>query len=158
MSATPSYAAPMPRSRAVGIVATEPSIRVRLRARIMANRLDRQVEAGVWIQPKSALAAHTSRLTSRRERNTLARLLTEILDRADNPNSRRSSHVPLDRCNVDGARSLLETIIERLQSTAHVRPRGVARLRLLLADGTSPLYSGGRGTLSAPLQGVLVAL
>jgi len=39
-----------------------------------------------------------------------------------------------------------------------VRARGMARLRMLLSDGTGPLYRAGRGSLAAELRGVLAAL
>jgi hypothetical protein len=45
-----------------------------------------------------------------------------------------------------------------LHSPRPVRARGVARLRLLLSDGTGPLYRSGRGSLAAELRGVLAAL
>jgi len=39
-----------------------------------------------------------------------------------------------------------------------VHPRGMARLRMLLTDGTGPLYDGGSGSLAAELRAVAAAL
>jgi hypothetical protein len=36
--------------------------------------------------------------------------------------------------------------------------RGMARLRILLADGRGPLYRSGAGSLNAALKGALAAL
>jgi len=46
----------------------------------------------------------------------------------------------------------------RLHAPVPVRARGIARLRMLLSDGTGPLYRPGRGSLGAALLGVLAAL
>ncbi|MET0993766.1 MAG: hypothetical protein ABWY20_06650 [Mycobacterium sp.] len=54
-------------------VARRASITARLRAKYFADRLDRQVESRAAAPAGSALAVHTARITSRQERERLAR-------------------------------------------------------------------------------------
>ena len=53
---------------------------------------------------------------------------------------------------------LIEAVHDRLADPFPVRSRGMARLRILLSDGSGPLYRTGQGTLTAALRGVLAAL
>lgn len=155
-STSQSPTRPVPRP--VGAVSHEPSLVAKMYAAVCARRLDRKADAGVLVRPASMLAAHTARLTSRRERTELASVLRAMLDQPGSQRPILSARVPVDRENIAEGRSLILTIIERLESRAPVRPRGVARLRLLIGDGAGPLYTSLRGRLPAPLRGVLAAL
>lgn len=130
----------------------------RLRARLFAGRLDREVEMGLVPLPGSSLAVHTARLTSVEEREALARTLRQAL--ADVRDNRRafSARVPVNPERLAGCRGVIDDITLLLHSPRPVRARGMARLRLLLSDGTGPLYRAGRGSLAAELRGVLAAL
>lgn len=127
----------------------------RLQSRLHGRRLDAQIEIGAPIMPGSALAAHAVRITSFREREQLARALRSTLRDEHNPFSAR---VPVDRAAVRSAEPLIDEVALRLHTPLPVRVRGMARLRLLLADGRGPLYRTGHGSLIAQLRGVLAAL
>ncbi|MCP9275138.1 hypothetical protein [Mycolicibacterium arenosum] len=135
-----------------------PGWSTRLRARLLARRLDRRIDADADVRPGSVLAAHRYRLSTRRERTDLARSLTLVVrDAVEGPdvlNPRVAVRTP----EVLRHRELIEDVRRRLAGPAPVRVRGMARLRLLLADGRGPLYRQNAGSLSAALRGVLAAL
>lgn len=130
----------------------------RLRARLFAGRLDREVEAGIVPLAGSSLAVHTARLTSVDEREALARTLRQALvdPQLDRPGF--SPRVPVHPERLAGCRRVIDDITLLLHAPRPVRARGMARLRMLLSDGTGPLYRNGRGSLAAELRGVLAAL
>jgi hypothetical protein len=132
-----------------------PALRSWLLARIRGRHLDAQIDSGAHIGPGGALAAHATRITSTREREQLARALRSALSDEHNPLSLR---VPVNRAAVSSAAPLIDEVALRLHAPQPVRVRGMARLRLLLADGRGPLYRTGRGSLNAQLRGVLAAL
>jgi hypothetical protein len=128
----------------------------RVRARLFAGRLDREIEHGMLPLPGSSLAVHMARLTSVEEREALARTLRQAV--AERPGDRFAARVPVPRERLAGCRDVIDDITLRLHAPRPVRARGVARLRILLSDGTGPLYRAGRGSLAAELRGVLAAL
>jgi hypothetical protein len=69
-----------------------------------------------------------------------------------------SSRIPLDRSAVAAAAETIDRVRMRLHAPRPVSARGVARLRLLLADGAGPMYRFGRGDLGAELRDVLALL
>jgi hypothetical protein len=135
---------------------TCPSIAARIAARLCARHLDRLVQAGANPQPGSALEAHVLRLSDIAYRERLAAELR-----------RRGTVVLCDRVVVSPSRvnvpavwdaaDLIERVEKRLL-TRHASPRGVARLRCLLADWNGPLRRRGFGDLSGELRAVLAAL
>lgn len=131
---------------------------IHLRARLIAHRLDAEIERGTSLQPASALAVHTARITSPTEREALARSLRSLIQQARAADSSRTLRVPIDRRAVLACDSLLEQIADHLRAPEPVRARGIARLRLILSDGCGPLYRPGPGSLGAQLRGVLAAL
>jgi hypothetical protein len=130
----------------------------RLKARLFAGRLDREVEAGIVPLPDSSLAVHTARLTSTGEREALARTLRQALDEMRHGRQGISSRIPVHPERLASCRGVIDDITLLLHSPRPVRARGVARLRLLISDGRGPLYRSGRGSLGAELRGVLAAL
>ncbi len=135
-------------------VCPQPPWSVRLRARMLAQRYDREIEAGVVADPGSPLAVHGARLASTGERDDLIRAL-RLVAHGDGPGRSRAP-VRSDevRRNID----LIGRLCERLADPFPVRVRGMARLRILLSDGRGPLYRARRGTLAAALRGVLATL
>lgn len=135
-----------------------PPLRKRWAARFRAGRYDRQIAVGVPAQNGSALAAHYARLASDAERKTIARALRRTVRdaRADGP--LMSSRIPLHVPNITAAEDIIDTILLRLQSPRPVGARGMARLRVLLADGSGPLYRYGRGDLNGRLGAALAEL
>lgn len=132
----------------------------RLRARLFAERYDQQVDRQARVEPDSPLAVHLQRLVSRRERDELAAALTLVLqDAAQPPGVRQpSSRVPIHGEAVTQSVDLVRDALAQLLGPLPVRARGVARLRILLADGRGPVYRAGNASLSAALRGVLAAL
>lgn len=130
----------------------------RIRARLFAARWDQQIERaapGTAVIADSPLAAHMRRITSRGEREQLADAL--------NPTRRSSAggvsfRVPVHAAALSAAADLIDELTFRLRGPQPVRVRGMARLRILLADGRGPFYRPGPASLNAALRGVLAAL
>lgn len=130
----------------------------RLKARLLAGRFDRMLAVGAPAPAGSALAVHAARLTSVDEREALAATLRRSLDDARNRDARLSSRVPLNVPNIVAAEDRIDQVALRLHSPRPVAARGVARLRLVLADGAGPMYRCGRGDLDGRLGAALAAL
>ncbi|MCV7298748.1 hypothetical protein H7J93_03760 [Mycobacterium barrassiae] len=134
-----------------------PSLMSRVQARLRAEHFDRQLAVGVPAPAGSALAAHEARLTSTAEREAIARSLRAAV--ADSAGIRAlSSRIPVHSTNIAAAEDLIDAITLRLHSPRPVSARGMARLRLVLGDGTGPLYRYGRGDLAGRLGAALAAL
>jgi hypothetical protein len=127
-------------------------------ARLLAAKFDRMLAVGVSAPAGSALAVHAERLTSVDEREAIARTLRRSVDDARNPERPVSSRVPLNVPNITAAADRIDQITLRLHSPKPVTSRGVARLRLLLSDGTGPMYRYGCGDLEGRLGAALAAL
>jgi len=135
-----------------------PGWQARLGARLFAARYDRQAEAGLRPAAGTALAVHHQRLKEPREREQLACALRLVLKDAAEGSATLNPRVPVQAAAVRHASEVIELVIQRLAEPRSARVRGMARLRLLLADGRGPLYRSGSGSLNASLRGVLAAL
>jgi hypothetical protein len=134
------------------------TLAARLTARLWASRFDRMLAVGVAAPEGSALAIHAARLTSAQEREAIACLLRRSVSDAGNRNARMSSRVPLNVPNIVAAEDRIDQVTLRLHSPRPVTARGVARLRVLLSDGSGPMYRYGRGDLEGRLGAALAAL
>lgn len=85
--------------------------------------------------------ARAWQLTHPRARAQMARALMAVLADADAPVPRGGAAVPVCRTEVEAARDELVRAVARLRDPRPVRPRGMAMLRRLLADGDGPLYA-----------------
>jgi hypothetical protein len=131
--------------------------RDRLAVRARASALDAALAAGSSPDSNISLALHAGRLCKPAHRRLLARSLARIVAASEAPTGRRVT--PVCRSAVLKVRPELATIAGRLSASGPVDVRGVARLRLLLADGTGPLYQPARRSqLHAELRAVLSAL
>jgi hypothetical protein len=123
-----------------------PQLAVRVRARLHAPSLDRELASGIapWRSPLHG--ARALALTSDRSRRGLARSLERLIEQAHEPRSRRLCAV-IDPCReqVIEALPLLLVIAGRLRSADPIDARGIARLRNLLCDGNGPCYVKIRG-------------
>ena len=129
----------------------------RLRARLLAARYDRHIDSGVSALPGSPLHAHRLRLVGDRERTDVARALRLVLrDAAEGP-AVLNPRVPVRTPAVLRHAADIEALRRRVLS-GPVHARGMARLRMLLADGRGPLYRTGAGSLNAALRGASAAL
>jgi hypothetical protein len=139
-------------------VAGRASFGKRAIARMKANKFDRMLAVGVPAPEGSALALHAARLTSVDEREAVARSLRHVVDDARNRNALVSSRIELNVPNITAAQDRIDQVTLRLHSPRPVTSRGVARLRVLLADGAGPMYRYGRGDLEGRLGAALAAM
>jgi hypothetical protein len=114
---------------------------VRLRARLHAPSLDRELASGIapWRSPLHA--ARALALTSDRSRRGLARSLERLVEQAQHPRSQyRGAVIYPCREQVIEALPAMLTIAGRLRSADPIDARGTARLIILLSDGSGPCY------------------
>src|ERR1700754_415539 len=135
-----------------------PSLVARVRARLRAYQLDRQLAVGVPAPAGSALAVHQARLTSVAEREAIAWALRQAVHDSHAGGTWLSSRIPVHPTNIAAAEDLIDAITLRLHSPRPVSARGMARLRVVLSDGCGPMYRFGRGDLSGRLGAALAAL
>jgi hypothetical protein len=138
--------------------AQRPSLAARVTAWLRASQFDRQLAVGVTAPAGSALAVHQARLTSVAEREAIAWGLRQAVHDAHAGARPLSSRIPVHPNNIAAAEDLIDTITLRLHSPRPVSPRGMARLRVVLADGCGPMYRFGRGDLSGRLGAALAEL
>ena len=81
------------------------------------------------------------------EREAVARTLRRAVHDAQAGGAPLLSRVPVHPNNIRAAEDLIDAITLRLHSPRPVSSRGVARLRVVLADGAGPMYRYGRGDL-----------
>lgn len=121
-----------------------PTLRTRLRVQLHKGRLDQQLAEGFGPDPVEDRAVRAGQLTGMRARRRLARSLRARVKDAEKPTALRfSAAVPLSRRAVLPWREGLLGVAERLERPEPVNPCGVARLLVLLTDGTGPLYNPG---------------
>lgn len=124
----------------------------RLRARMGASRLDRQLAHGASPEGSVPLALRARALTQPSEAAQLADALERILAAAD-PSSPAHLRIPVNRPAVRAARAELRAIVDRLR-TGPVDVRTIATIRNVVAEGSSPLYRlEATGDLRAQLLG-----
>jgi hypothetical protein len=111
----------------------------RLLAGVAAAKLDHELASGVREDANPALAWRARKLVAPRAREQLGQALRRIVRDANRPPV-LSPRVSLVRDRVVAAEFDLRLLASRLQSPAAVSPRGVAKTRLLLTDGTGPLF------------------
>lgn len=128
----------------------------RVRLALLADRLDRRLMNGET-PVDGLLLLHARRLVTRDEREALARALRSAIDDAHAP-SLWNRRVPVRRTSVLAAQDLIDDITLRLHAPRGIDYRAVARLRVLMSDGTGPLYRRGRGSLTAELKAVLARM
>lgn len=125
----------------------------RIAARVFAHYLDRQLAAECPPRPGTALSAHAARLESGRERDRVATWLQTLLARALSPERPSPGYVHPNYSAIVEERAIVRRIISLLADrTRPVNAPGVARLRILLSDGTGPLYRGERSGLIEELH------
>jgi len=119
-----------------------PTLRCRLRVQLHKGRLDRQLADGLGSDPIEDRALRAMQLVRMRYRRGLARSLRARVKEAERPGvARLSSAVPLSRRAVLPWKEGLLGLAERLEGPEPVNPCGVARILVLLTDGTGPLYN-----------------
>jgi hypothetical protein len=113
----------------------------RLNARLHAPSLDRELASGIapWRSPPHA--ARALALTCTRNRRGLARSLERLIEQAHEPRALyRGAVVEPCREQVLDALPVMLGVSGRLRSADPIDARGIARLRILLSDGSGPCY------------------
>ncbi len=129
----------------------------RLRARLRAGSLDRELAGGASPESSIDLALHAAHLCGSSQRRVLACTLSRIAVAADTRGPLPAA--PVCRSAVERARPELAAVVDRLAATGPVGVGGLARLRCLLADGSGPLYrASAPGRLRCELASALAAL
>ena len=116
----------------------------RIRARLLATHLDRQLAAGRSPDSSAALALRARTLLSPRMRSSVAQAFERLA--APWIDGQPRSYFAFPSPSLSGARSDLAALAARL-SSGPVAVKGLARAHLLLSDGAGPLY--GRGAEEA---------
>jgi hypothetical protein len=124
-----------------------------------AARLDRELAAGVSPRTSDALTLRAHTITRRRSRETVARGLARALRSAIDTSPGFTAAVAPNRREVLAARTIIDTLERRLRAPDALTARGMAMLRELLTEPTSPLYwPAGPGALGSRLRAAAAAL
>ena len=128
-------------------------LKLRVSVCLRRAQLDRQIEDGRPWESSAELALRARQLVDPRTRRRVARSLRSIVDYVDRAGyGRIISAVVIERAAVRSGREAILGLAERLEASAPVSPRGVARVNKLLTDGVeSPLFNPhcGRTTVQA---------
>ncbi len=143
-----------------GVYVRHASLLQRLECHLLGDRLDRSLAAGVAPESDVVLALRAQRLACLTSRRELARSLQRILDAAAQPEHGLNPHASMAILSrVTTYRTDLELLVDHLVAPAPLSARGVALVRLLLRDGTGPLYRyESRADLGAMVRQVTAAL
>lgn len=132
----------VPRLIGNGCAGRRPRLTDHVRARLMVTALDRAIAAGAPGDSSSALWLRAQALAQPSVARELGDQLRRIVGEAHEP-ARRSTRIRGPREHVLAAEDDLRRLASRLQSARPAAVRGVAKVRLLLTDGTGPLYYRG---------------
>jgi hypothetical protein len=109
-------------------------------ARLRAWALDKALAHGACPDSTPALSLRAHRLIGQATRRELSQAIHRVLREARSPGHPGNPGIPICRRKVMQAKPALEELAERLVNSGPVDARGVARVQLLLKDGSSPLY------------------
>jgi hypothetical protein len=133
--------------------------RERLCARLGARQLDVALANGASPDSSPALSLHAHALISATTRRDLSRAVRNLLRDAERPHHPGDPRVPICRRKVLQARDALEELADYLLADGPVDARGVAQVRLLLRDGSGPVFTRrGADDLRQPLRAAFEAL
>lgn len=146
---------------------TESALTTRLRVRLHAHSLDREIAAGADPDGSPLLRVRAGQLTATEHRKRLAAQVDQVIDMAERTSVVNSAELPLDRPEVIEARAWLLQLRDRLAGADAVTAQGVAMTMWLLRNRESPIFApigiaeeGERlhGTLAPRAQMTLAAL
>lgn len=112
----------------------------RVEARLMSYRLDVRLAKGEAPEDGVLLAVHAERIVQPAACLKLAEAIRRVLDAADGSRVPSRHEAPVRVASVPAAADGLRRVMARVAGRGPVRARGVALLRLLLSDGTGPLF------------------
>ncbi len=141
------------------VISRRSRTRERLAMRMRAWELDTAIANGANPDSTAALSLRANRLIGRPARRRLSRSIRRLAQQSRLPPRPIHESAPICWRQVVRLRPLLEELAVRLAGPGPVDARGVAQLRLLLIDGSSPLFSHSRAEeLEAVLEAALDAL
>ena len=119
-------------------------LRAAMRCRLAPDALDTALACGTdpWSSPE--LMVRAAHLCSLRSRRRIGAGLLGLVQEAERPSTVFSSRLAVRRREVLRHRDELIALGCRLGEPAPVQVRALAELSLLLSDGASPVYVGGR--------------
>jgi hypothetical protein len=113
-------------------------------AQLQSHKLDAQLAAGTAPESTDLLFAHARHIARPRSCAVLASSLRRIVVDPQRPRT-RSNRVPVARDEVSSARREMVALADRLQRPGPIQARGVAQIRLLLGEGSGPIYRRDSG-------------
>ncbi len=122
-----------------GVDARDATWRERIRARLLATRLDRRLAAGRSPESDPLLALRAQRLTRPSTRTALATAIGRVLREASST-ARRTRPPLADLVAVREVERDLVGLVDHLVAPVPVSARGVALVHEMLVDGGGPLY------------------
>lgn len=111
-----------------------------MQAHFGQNYLDEELASGVPPDLNPLLRQRARYLVSRDSRLKMARGLGRTLDQAERP-ALHTAQVPVRSQAVGAAATSLEMLAQRLRGPLGIDPQGAARTKILLTDGSGPLYN-----------------
>jgi hypothetical protein len=123
---------------------------VRALARIRPTSLDRRLAAGESETADRLLTARAHLIVARQGRLRLANDWEHLLTTARQPTVPRSPRLPIQSTTILAVEHDVRELIALIRQPAHVKPRGIALARLLLTDGSGPLYNPRRSADLVP--------
>jgi hypothetical protein len=116
-------------------------IATHLRVALYQRRLDRELADGLPVDSSPQRKLRATQMADRRSRAMLARSLRRLVaDARSHPRS-LSPVIAANRGAILPCETAMLTLAERIDSDTPVAATGLARTRLLLADGCGPLYN-----------------
>jgi hypothetical protein len=112
----------------------------RLAARALASSLDRQLAAGRSPESTHLLATRAAQLASVAVRRELVRNFDHLLELVERTAAAPGARVLASREAIAEAEPDLREMLTKLATPLPTSARGVAMARILLTDGTGPLF------------------
>ncbi|HTC69133.1 MAG TPA: hypothetical protein VK662_06150 [Acidothermaceae bacterium] len=113
----------------------------RIAARLLAPSLDRQLAAGRAPESTQLLATRAAQLADLETRRQLARDFDHLLESAHRPGVARSPRAVALRGSITDVEPDLRDMLITMTALLPTSARGVAMARILLTDGTGPLFN-----------------
>jgi hypothetical protein len=130
-----------------------------LSAYLRSHRLDEALASGISPDSSATLSLRAHTLIGARARGGLASTLRNLIRDAQDPPGLFPAGVPICRRKIRRSRKTIEALADRLAGGQPIDACGVAKVHLLLTDGSGPVYHRPRADdLEPALQQALEAL
>jgi hypothetical protein len=123
-----------------GIELRKVSLVTRLSTRVLADRSDRELIAGVAPEANVRLAFHAQRIVRPASRASLAGALRRLAQVSRHGSPPISARVPIRRERTWEASTELVALSDRVAGPAPISPQAIAIVRAILTDGAGPLF------------------